>query len=82
MGSGKSCRHQRGAERTTSAALPRMRKALQLSLVGRASVANQRDGDGGVTVGVNYHLKRGNTLLLNKNLINLKIPKKRLGIAT
>ena len=34
MGSGKSCRHQRDAERTASAALPRMRKALELSLVG------------------------------------------------
>ena len=39
LGSGTSCRHQRDAERTASAALPRMRKALELSLVGDASVA-------------------------------------------
>ena len=48
MGSDKSCRHQRDAERTASAALPRMRKTLELSLVGDASLANQRDCGGGL----------------------------------
>ena len=47
MGSGKSCSHQRDADRTASDALPRMRKALELSLVGDASVASQLDCGGG-----------------------------------
>ena len=39
----------------------------------------EANGDGGVTVGVNYHFKRGNSLLINKNLISLKIPEKTVG---
>ena len=38
MASGKNCRHQRDADRTATAALPRMRKALELTLIGDASV--------------------------------------------
>ena len=40
---------------TASDALPRMRKALELSLVGDASVANQRDCRGGCS----FKLKLG-----------------------
>ena len=47
MGTGEGHRRKRDPDRTVSAALSRMRKALVLSLVGDASVASQLDCGGG-----------------------------------